>query len=113
LGEIKLLPVALDSQLKVEEFLLDQEKQHVFNITQIDNLTHEILVGPAFNLLKGTCKSFVELKYHFEECYKTVIDQLDWNNHEGHEYPFDLNKPLPLIEAQGRQVVTSDYFFNQ
>ncbi|GKE09837.1 hypothetical protein Tco_1413388 [Tanacetum coccineum] len=68
--------------------------------------------GPAFNLLKGTCKSFMELEYHFKECYKVVTDQLDWNNPEGHEYPFDLSKPLPLIEAQGRQVVPVDYFFN-
>nr|GEU39927.1 hypothetical protein [Tanacetum cinerariifolium] len=30
----------------------------------------------------------------------------------GHEYPFDLSKPLLLIEAQGRQVVPTDYFFN-
>ncbi|GJR92855.1 hypothetical protein Tco_0265029 [Tanacetum coccineum] len=67
---------------------------------------------PAFNLLKGTCKSFVELEYHFEECYKGVTDQLDWNNPEGHEHPFDLSKPLPLIDAQGRQVVPGDYFFN-
>nr|GFD05041.1 hypothetical protein [Tanacetum cinerariifolium] len=29
-----------------------------------------------------------------------------------HEYPFDLNKPLPLIEAQGHQVFPADYFFN-
>ncbi|GKC48276.1 hypothetical protein Tco_1065998 [Tanacetum coccineum] len=65
----------------------------------IDNLTQEILVGPAFNLLKGNCKSFVELEYHFKECYKAVTDQLDWNNPEGHEYPFNLSKPLPLIEA--------------
>ncbi|GJY02780.1 hypothetical protein Tco_0360932 [Tanacetum coccineum] len=76
----------------------------------IDNLTQELLVGPAFNLLKGTCKSFVELEYHFEECYKAVTNQLDWNNPEGHEYPFNLNKPLSLIEAQGRQVVPADYF---
>ncbi|GJY14416.1 hypothetical protein Tco_0384838 [Tanacetum coccineum] len=33
------------------------------------------------------------------------------NNPEGHEYPFDLSKPLPLIEAQGHQVVPADYFF--
>ncbi|GKA72244.1 hypothetical protein Tco_0778460, partial [Tanacetum coccineum] len=33
-------------------------------------------------------------------------------NLEGHEYPFDLSKSLPLIEAQGRQVVPVDYFFN-
>ncbi|GKB45630.1 hypothetical protein Tco_0896383 [Tanacetum coccineum] len=85
---------------------------YVMHNLKIDNLTQEILVGPAFNLLKGTCKSFVELEYHFEECYKAVTDQLDWNNPEGHEYPFDLSKPLPLIEAQGRQVVLADYFFN-
>ncbi|GJW82528.1 hypothetical protein Tco_0146503 [Tanacetum coccineum] len=73
---------------------------YVMHNLKIDNLTQEILIGPAFNLLKGTCKSFVELEYHFEECYKAVTDQLDWNNPEGHEYPFDLSKPLPLIEAQ-------------
>ncbi|GJU81542.1 hypothetical protein Tco_1283907 [Tanacetum coccineum] len=85
---------------------------YVMHNLKIDNLTQEILVGPAFNLLKGTCKSFVELEYHFEECYKVVTDQLDWNNLEGHEYPFYLSKPLPLIEAQGRQVIPADYFFN-
>ncbi|GKF17721.1 hypothetical protein Tco_0062639, partial [Tanacetum coccineum] len=85
---------------------------YVMHNLKIDNLTQEILVEPAFNLLKGTSKSFVELEYHFEECYKAVFDQLDWNNREGHKYPFDLSKPLPLIEAQGRQVVPADYFFN-
>ncbi|GKB57177.1 hypothetical protein Tco_0913363 [Tanacetum coccineum] len=79
---------------------------------KINNLKHEILIGPAFNLLKGTCKSFVELEYHFEECYKAITDKLDWNNPEGHEYPFDLSKPLPLIEAQGHLVEHADYFFN-
>nr|GEZ06390.1 hypothetical protein [Tanacetum cinerariifolium] len=28
------------------------------------------------------------------------------------EYPFDLSKPLPLIEDRGRQVVPADYFIN-
>nr|GEU37283.1 reverse transcriptase domain-containing protein [Tanacetum cinerariifolium] len=59
--------------------------------------------GAGFNLLKETCKSFVKLEYHFKECYKSVTDQLDLNNPEGYEYPF---------EAQGRQVVPTDYFFN-
>nr|GFA33615.1 hypothetical protein [Tanacetum cinerariifolium] len=85
---------------------------YVMHNLKIDNLTQEILVGPVFNLLKGACKSFMELEYHFEECYKAVTDQLDWNNLEGHEYPFDLSKSLSLIEAQGRQVVHADYFFN-
>ncbi|GKE59384.1 hypothetical protein Tco_1498569, partial [Tanacetum coccineum] len=51
-------------------------------------------------------------RIHFEECYKVVNDKLDWHNPEGHEYPFDLSKPLPLIEDQGRQVVLANYFFN-
>nr|GEZ43656.1 hypothetical protein [Tanacetum cinerariifolium] len=67
---------------------------------KIDNLTQEILVGPAYNLLKGTCKSFVELEYHFKECYKAVTDRLDWNNPEGQEYQFNLSKPLSLIQDQ-------------
>ncbi|GKA29449.1 hypothetical protein Tco_0715694 [Tanacetum coccineum] len=50
---------------------------------------------------QGTCKSRVELEYHFEEWYKAVIDRLDWNNPEGQEYPFDLSKPLLLIEDRG------------
>ncbi|GJX53263.1 ribonuclease H-like domain-containing protein [Tanacetum coccineum] len=76
---------------------------YVMNHLNIDNPTQEILVGPAFNLLKGTCKSFVELEFHFEECYKAVNDQIDWNNPEGHKYPFDLSKPLSLIEGPKRQ----------
>ncbi|GJX23155.1 hypothetical protein Tco_0227600 [Tanacetum coccineum] len=79
---------------------------------KIDNLTQQILVGPAFNLLKGTCKSRVKLEFHFEECYKVVNDKLYWHNPEGHQYPFDLSKPLPLIEVQGRQVVPVYYFIN-
>ncbi|GJV56976.1 hypothetical protein Tco_1457981 [Tanacetum coccineum] len=85
---------------------------YVMNRLKIDNLTQEILVGPAFNLLKGSCKSFTELEYHFKECYKTVNDRLDWHNLEGRKYLFDLSKPLPLIEDRGRQVVPANYFIN-
>nr|GEU87126.1 hypothetical protein [Tanacetum cinerariifolium] len=54
----------------------------------------------------------VEIKYHFEECYKAVTDRIDWNNPKGKEYPFDLSKPIPLIEDQGHQVVLVNYFIN-
>nr|GEW00536.1 ribonuclease H-like domain-containing protein [Tanacetum cinerariifolium] len=60
----------------------------------------------------GTCKIFVELEYHFEECYKAINDRLDWHNPEGHAYLFDLSKPLSLNEDRGRQVVPTDYFIN-
>ncbi|GJU92616.1 hypothetical protein Tco_1317372 [Tanacetum coccineum] len=73
---------------------------YVMNNLKIENLTQEHLVGPAFNLLKGICKSRVELEYHFKESYKAVTNRLDWTNLEGHEYPFDLSKPLLLIKDQ-------------
>ncbi|GJR77610.1 hypothetical protein Tco_0089975, partial [Tanacetum coccineum] len=85
----------------------------VMNRLNITNLTQELLVGPAFNLLKGTCKSLTELEYHFEECSKATTERLDWHNPEGKPYPFDLRKPLPLIpDHRGRQVIPQDYFIN-
>nr|GEX01704.1 hypothetical protein [Tanacetum cinerariifolium] len=50
---------------------------------KISDHTQDILVGPDYKLLKGTCRSYVKLKYNMEECYKALNDQLDWNNHEG------------------------------
>ncbi|GKA00367.1 hypothetical protein Tco_0672917 [Tanacetum coccineum] len=85
---------------------------YVLHNLKIENLTQEHLVGPAFILLKRTCKSRVELEFHFEEWYKAVTDKLDWTNPKGYEYLFDLSKPLPLIKDQGRQVVHVNYFFN-
>ncbi|GJX64308.1 hypothetical protein Tco_0298651 [Tanacetum coccineum] len=85
---------------------------YVMNNLKINNLAQEHLVGHAFNLLKGTCRSRLEIEYNFEECYKAVTDRLDWNNPKGKEYPFDRSKPLPLIMNEGRQVVPVDYFIN-
>ncbi|GJT35781.1 hypothetical protein Tco_0926200 [Tanacetum coccineum] len=45
---------------------------YVMNNLKINNLTQEHLVGPAFNLFKGTCISRVELEYNFEECRQVV-----------------------------------------
>nr|GEW83310.1 integrase, catalytic region, zinc finger, CCHC-type, peptidase aspartic, catalytic [Tanacetum cinerariifolium] len=67
---------------------------------------------PAFNMLKGTCKSFTKHEYHFKECYKAVNDRLDWHNPKGREYLFDLSKPLSLIEDRGCQEVPTDYLIN-
>ncbi|GKB06419.1 hypothetical protein Tco_0834652 [Tanacetum coccineum] len=39
--------------------------------------------GLDYKLLKGTCRSFIELEYNMEECYKALTDQLDWNNAKG------------------------------
>ncbi|GKD14825.1 hypothetical protein Tco_1199232 [Tanacetum coccineum] len=54
----------------------------VMNRLKVDTLTLELLAGLTFKLMKGSCKSLVELEYFFEEVYKATIDQLDWNNPE-------------------------------
>ncbi|GJV46812.1 hypothetical protein Tco_1437024 [Tanacetum coccineum] len=59
----------------------------VMNRLKVDTLTPELLAGPTFELMKGSCKSLVEHEYFFEEVYKATTDQLDWNNPEGHQYP--------------------------
>ncbi|GJY73271.1 hypothetical protein Tco_0477702 [Tanacetum coccineum] len=82
------------------------------NRLKIDKLTKANLVGPVYNLFKGTCQSSIELKYNMEECYKALSDQLDWNNPEKYHCPFDLSKPLPLKGRIGHLTVASKYFFN-
>ncbi|GKA31910.1 hypothetical protein Tco_0718277 [Tanacetum coccineum] len=73
------------------------------NNLKIDNLTKEHLVGPIYNLPKGTCKSYVELEYTMEEFYRALSKQLHWNNPEGHRCSCDLTKPLPVqMSSQGR-----------
>ncbi|GJT20870.1 hypothetical protein Tco_0890807 [Tanacetum coccineum] len=47
------------------------------NRLKIDKLTKAHLVGPVYNLLKGTCQSSIELEYNMEECYKALSDQLN------------------------------------
>nr|GEX19233.1 hypothetical protein [Tanacetum cinerariifolium] len=85
----------------------------VMNRLKVDTLTQVLLADPTFDLMKGSCKSLVELKYFLEEVYKVTIDQLDWNNPEGQHYPHDLRKPLHLIpNSQGQRVIPFDHFIN-
>ncbi|GKE08215.1 hypothetical protein Tco_1411766, partial [Tanacetum coccineum] len=53
------------------------------NRLKINKITKAHLVGPVYNLLKGTCQSSIELEYNMEECYKAISEQLDWNNPKG------------------------------
>ncbi|GKG01346.1 hypothetical protein Tco_0306051 [Tanacetum coccineum] len=85
---------------------------YVLNGLKIENLTQEVLLGPAFRLLKGTRTNYVKLEYDFEDCYKALSEKLDWENPEGDDYPFDLSKPLPLITRGNRQRVPFEFFIN-
>ncbi|GJZ42170.1 hypothetical protein Tco_0589056, partial [Tanacetum coccineum] len=82
------------------------------NRLKISKLTKADLVRLVYNLLKGTCKSCVELKYNIKECYQGLSDQLYWNNPEANSCPYDLSKPLPLHKSLGRLIVPTDFFFH-
>ncbi|GKE22359.1 hypothetical protein Tco_1433871 [Tanacetum coccineum] len=95
----------MDTPLDFSAFMMNRLK--------VDTLTPELLAGPTYELLKGSCKSLVELEYLLEEVCKATTDQLDYNNPKGQQYPHDLRKPLPLIpNSCGRQVIPFDHFIN-
>nr|GEV52096.1 hypothetical protein [Tanacetum cinerariifolium] len=85
----------------------------MMNQLKVDTLTPKLLAGPTYELMKGSCKGLVELKFFLEEVYKAKTDQLDWNNPEEHQYPHNLLKPLPLIPySRGRRIIPFDHFIN-
>nr|GEW17383.1 hypothetical protein [Tanacetum cinerariifolium] len=95
----------MDTSLDFSAFMMNRLK--------VDILTPELLTGLTFQLMQGSCKSLVELEYFFKEVYKATTDQLDWNNPEGQQYPYDLQKPIPLIpNSQGHRVIPFDHFIN-
>nr|GEX11965.1 hypothetical protein CTI12_AA065210 [Tanacetum cinerariifolium] len=85
----------------------------VLNWLKVDTLTPKLLAGLTYELMKGSCKSLVELEFFLEEVYKATTDQLDWNNPEGQQYLHDLLKPLLLIpNSRGHYVIPFDHFIN-
>nr|GEX47885.1 hypothetical protein [Tanacetum cinerariifolium] len=65
----------MDTPLDFSNFLMNRLK--------VDTLTPELLAGPTYELMKGSCKSLIELEYHLGEVYKATTDQLDWVNPKG------------------------------
>nr|GFB32475.1 hypothetical protein [Tanacetum cinerariifolium] len=52
----------------------------------VDTLTPDLLAGPTYELMRGSCTSLTKLEYHLEEVYKATTDQLDWVNPEGQQH---------------------------
>nr|GFB33727.1 hypothetical protein [Tanacetum cinerariifolium] len=79
----------------------------------VNTLTPDLLAGPTYELMRGSCTSLTELEYHLEEVYKATTNQLDWVNPEGQQYPHNLLQPLPLIpDNRGRRVIPFEHFIN-
>nr|GFC12325.1 hypothetical protein [Tanacetum cinerariifolium] len=85
----------------------------IMNRLGVDTLTPELMDGPTYELMRGSCTSLTELEYHLEEVYKATTDQLDWINPEGQQYPHNLLQPLPLIlDSRGHRVILFAHFIN-
>nr|GEU99380.1 hypothetical protein [Tanacetum cinerariifolium] len=91
------------------QVVLDQPEQPWFNqmvSTSKDPSTFDDLMATPIDF------SNIKLEYNMEECFKALIDRLDWNNPEGYHYPFDLSKPLPLKGRLGHLTAAAKYIFN-
>nr|GEZ28908.1 hypothetical protein [Tanacetum cinerariifolium] len=85
----------------------------IMNRLDVDTLTPELLAGPTYELMRGSCNNLTELEYHLEEVYKATMDQLDWVHPEGQQYPHNLLQPLPLIpDNRGRRVIPFEHFID-
>nr|GEX25187.1 hypothetical protein [Tanacetum cinerariifolium] len=71
----------------------------------INTLSHELLAGPTYELMKGSCKSLVELEFFLEEVYRETTDQLDWNNPEGQESARDVYSKRIIIAVIELEIV--------
>ncbi|GKD98266.1 hypothetical protein Tco_1382163, partial [Tanacetum coccineum] len=84
----------------------------VMNRLKLEKITKDDLVGPVYKLLKGTCKSSIELEYNMDQCYNALTDQLDYTNPKGDTCPYNLSKPLPLQGSPGHLTIPVDFFLN-
>nr|GEZ90971.1 hypothetical protein [Tanacetum cinerariifolium] len=64
---------------KPDTYRSDLKRREALNV---DTLTLELLAGPTYELMRGSCTSLTKLEYHLEEVYKATTDQLDWVNPE-------------------------------
>ncbi|GJV81226.1 hypothetical protein Tco_1517096 [Tanacetum coccineum] len=78
------------------------------NRLKLDKITKADLVGPVYKLLKGTCKSSIELEYNMDQCYNALTD----TNPEGDRCLYDLSKPLPFHGSPSHLTIPVDFFFN-
>nr|GFD43522.1 hypothetical protein [Tanacetum cinerariifolium] len=43
-------------------------------ISDLAKFTSDLLAGPTYELMRGSCSSLTELEYYLEEVYKATID---------------------------------------
>nr|GEZ19363.1 retrovirus-related Pol polyprotein from transposon TNT 1-94 [Tanacetum cinerariifolium] len=68
------------------------------SVGRVDTLTPELLAGPTYELMKGSCTSLIEIEYHLEEVYKATTF-----------YGFTVNRESALnVYSKRRIIVVTD-----
>nr|GEX25873.1 reverse transcriptase domain-containing protein [Tanacetum cinerariifolium] len=73
---------------------------------ELNKITKAYIVGPAYNLLKGTCQSSIELEYNIEECFKSLTGILDWENPKVQHKLFHLDGEVIVDLAMALRMFT-------
>ncbi|GJZ41922.1 hypothetical protein Tco_0588808, partial [Tanacetum coccineum] len=68
-----------EEEVKEREFELSKDNVQTGS-SKIDKLTKADLVGHVHKLLKGTCKSSIELEYNMDQCHLTIPVDFFFNN---------------------------------
>nr|GFB96219.1 hypothetical protein [Tanacetum cinerariifolium] len=101
----KILPrieQSVNAQLEAELLTRSSHPSRTSYVVAAD-LSEMELKKILINKMEGN--NLTELEYHLEEVYKATMDQLDWVNPKGQQYPHNLLQPLPLIP--GTEVAVS------
>ncbi|GJV28385.1 hypothetical protein Tco_1384833 [Tanacetum coccineum] len=75
----------------------------IMNQLNIQHLTQDLLTSLTYDLIKGTCKSLMELEYHLEEVFKATNNQLDWHNPEGR--PSEAQAHIPNFNTKDKRAI--------
>ncbi|GJR74487.1 hypothetical protein Tco_0086852 [Tanacetum coccineum] len=103
-------PPNSDPEWNKHQVVTDQLEQPWFNymVSAVkDPLTFDKLMATPIDFSNS-----IKLEYNMEECFKALIEKLDWNNPEADHCPFELTKPLPLKGHPWHLTVAAEYFFN-
>ncbi|GJU25356.1 hypothetical protein Tco_1163977 [Tanacetum coccineum] len=69
-------------------------------------------LDPDWNTVKTIDDALEQSWFNEMECYRMLVEQLDWANPEGHKSPVDMSNPLPLQDKEGRLTILVEFFFN-
>nr|GFB86904.1 hypothetical protein [Tanacetum cinerariifolium] len=86
----------------------------IMNRLRVDTLILELLAGPTYELMKGSCKILIELEYHLEEIHEPIDydKHAFWGvSHWGHKrqqyYGFDVNRESSRDVYSKRKIVAA------